>query len=195
MLVTLALILIMMVMLYGFGSRSHQQRQKKVCQKNLQKSYVALQIFAGEHQNAFPVLAGATTAEAPLTVLVPGYTVDTSSFICPGSKDKPLKAGISFGDARISYAYFMGQRSEDTSSSDNPTNAGPQFLMSDRQVNAERKEIGEQVFSKDGKRPGNNHHQYGGNYLFIDGHMEMTGPLAKFPIIWPAGVQLLNPKP
>src|ERR1051326_3019865 len=90
MLITLALILIMSVMLYGFGSRSHQQQQKKACQKNLLKIYMALELFANEHDKFFPILPGADTAEGPLALLVPRYSADTSLFICPGSKDSPI---------------------------------------------------------------------------------------------------------
>jgi len=46
MLITLALVIVMVTMMYGFGSRSNQQEQKKQCQKNLQKAYIALEISA-----------------------------------------------------------------------------------------------------------------------------------------------------
>src|ERR1043165_8810139 len=83
MLITLALILIVFVMMYGFGSRSHQQQQKLVCQKNLATIHVALEIFANEHDGAFPMRAEAATSEAVLALLVPKYTAATSPFICP----------------------------------------------------------------------------------------------------------------
>ena len=185
MLITLALMLIMMMMLYGFGSKGHQQRQKKACQKNLQKVYVALEIFANEHDGAFPALPGATTAEEPLALLVPRYTADTSCFICPGSKDAQLPSGESFAKRRISYAYFMGRQL---------TNSA-ELLLTDKQVNVQQKAVGEGVFSTTGKLPGNNHHKYGGNYLFCDGHMEMSSAQAPFPLVWPEAVMLLNPKP
>src|SRR5436305_5609304 len=127
MLITLALMLVMFVMLYGFGSRSHQQQQKKACQKNLLKIHIALEIFANEHEGSFPVLPGAQTAEEPLELLVPHYTVDTPSFICPGSKDSPIPSGESFARHKISYAYMMGRRLTDSQ----------EVLMSDRQVNTE----------------------------------------------------------
>ena len=47
-LITLALIIVMMVMLYGFGSASRQRSQKKLCADNLQKIYLALQIYAND---------------------------------------------------------------------------------------------------------------------------------------------------
>src|SRR2546428_639865 len=55
MLITLALLLIMVTMFWGFGSRSHQEEQKKACQKNLQKIHVALEIFANDNGGGFPV--------------------------------------------------------------------------------------------------------------------------------------------
>lgn len=185
MLITLVLLIIMVTMLYGFGSSSHQKQQKKSCQKNLQKIYVALEIFANEHDGLFPMLSGAQTAEGPLSLLVPRYTTDIGPFICPGSKDSPLPSGESFARRRISYAYLMGWRL---------TNAAA-VVMSDRQVNTQPKIKGERIFSGTGKAPGNNHHKYGGNVLFSDGHLEMSGSLAPVPVKWPQGVVLLNPKP
>ena len=67
--------------------------------------------------------------------------------------------------------------------------------MSDRQINTLPKAAGEQVFSADGKAPGNNHHKFGGNYMLIDGHTESAGKTAQFPIVWPTNVTMLNPKP
>jgi type II secretory pathway pseudopilin PulG len=185
MLITLALMIIMLVMFYGFGSRSHQQQQKKACQKNLQKIFVALDIFANEHDGTFPVLPGAETAEGPLALLVPQYSADTSIFICPGSKDAPLPSGESFTRRRISYAYYMGRRS----------GGATEALMTDRQINTQPKQVGEAVFSTTGKPPGNNHHKYGGNYLFEDGHLEISGTTTPFSLVWTQGVTLLNPKP
>lgn len=184
-LITLALMIVMFVMLYGFGSGSHQQRQKKLCQKNLQKIYVALEIFANEHDGAFPVLPGAETAEDALDLLVPRYTADTGSFICPGSKDSPILSAASFAKRKISYAYFMGRRL---------TNIA-EVLMTDRQAGTQPKNKGETVFSTTGKPPGNNHHKYGGNYLFGDGHLERSSAMAPFSLVWPQGVELLNPRP
>jgi len=184
-LVSLALMIILIVMLYGFGSGSHQQQQKKACQKNLQKIYVALEIFANEHDGAFPNLPGAVSAEDPLSLLVPRYSVDTSLFVCPGSQDPQLPSGESFAQRKISYAYFMGRRL---------TNAGD-VLMTDKQVNTLPKARGDAIFSATGKPPGNNHHRYGGNYLFGDGHVEMSSFTAPFALVWTQDVVLLNPKP
>src|SRR5205085_1232132 len=148
---------------YGFSSRSHQQQQKLVCQKNLSTIHVALEIFANEHDGAFPTQTNATTSEAVLAQLVPKYTAATEPFICPGSKDKAIPEGEPFDKRRISYAYYMGQR---TGSSD-------ELLMSDQQIDTLPKIKGRAVFSTNGKRPGNNHHRYGGNLLYCDGRTEM----------------------
>lgn len=185
MLVTLALVLIISVMLYGFGSSSNQKRQKKACQAHLQRIYVALEIFANEHDGAFPAVAGAQTAEEPLALLVPRYTADTGPFICPGGRDSALPAGESFARRRISYAYFMGNRLTDSKA----------LLMSDRLRDTAPKAEGATVFSPDGKSPGNNHHRYGGNFLFCDGRVEPSSARAPFALSWPETVVLLNPKP
>jgi len=186
MLITLALIIIMVVMLQGFGSRSNQQRQMKSCQNNLQKIYLALEIFANEHDGLFPVQAGAQTSEEPLSVLVPRYTVASEAFVCPGSKDSSLPTAEPFARRKISYAYFMGRTR---------TNDPGDLLMTDRQIDTRPKAKGAPIFSADGSAPGNNHHKYGGNYLFVDGHLEQSAVLAQFPVTTPPGVVLLNPKP
>jgi predicted RecB family nuclease len=67
--------------------------------------------------------------------------------------------------------------------------------MSDRQINTLPKSAGDIAFSINGKPPGNNHHKYGGNVLFSDGHMEMTPPKISFSLAVPPGVVLLNPRP
>lgn len=184
-LIVMALLLITVVMYHGFGSRVYQREQKQVCQKNLQRIYVALEIYANDHQGAFPAAPGAQTSEEPLSVLVPRYTVDAGSFVCPGTKRSPLPDGESFARRRISYAYFMGRRLTEAKG----------LLMTDKQINTLPKKEGEQIFSRTGKPPGNNHHKYGGNYLFVDGNLEMSPATAPFPVVWPEGVVLLNPKP
>ena len=176
----------MAVMLHGFGSRSNQQRQMKSCQKNLQTIYLALDIFANEHGGLFPAQAGAQTSEEPLSMLVPRYTVASDAFVCPGSKDSALPTAEPFARRKISYAYFMGRAL---------TNDPGELLMTDRQIDTQLKAKGSQMFSTDGDAPGNNHHKYGGNYLFVDGRLEQGAALAKFPVTAAPGVILLNPKP
>ena len=155
------------------------------CQKNLQKIFVALEIYGNDHGGKFPVVAGARTSEEALDPLVPRYTVDTPIFICPGSHNLSLPAGESLSKRKISYAYYMGQSAKDSQ----------QVLMSDKQVDTEPKPAGQAVFSSDGKAPGNNHGKSGGNFLFCDGHVDQTLPIAPFSIILTQGVVLLNPRP
>ena len=70
-LVTLALVLILTTMYWGSGSRSNQRTQQKACQKNLQKIFIALEIYANDHAGKFPGLTNARTSEEALDVLVP----------------------------------------------------------------------------------------------------------------------------
>jgi prepilin-type N-terminal cleavage/methylation domain-containing protein/prepilin-type processing-associated H-X9-DG protein len=183
-LVVLALMVILTTMMWGFGSESRQHAAQRACRQNLEKIYVALQIYANDFGGKLPEKTNAVSSEEPLSLLVPHYTVDTSIFICPGGKDSPLPSGVSFANRKISYAYYMGQRFGDAQ----------QPLMSDRQINTLPKAAGEQVFSRNGKSPGNNHHKYGGNFLFGDGHVELTPPRLPFSLVTTQSVVLLNPR-
>jgi prepilin-type processing-associated H-X9-DG protein len=69
------------------------------------------------------------------------------------------------------------------------------ILMSDRQVDTEPKYPGEFAFSPNGKPPGNNHHKYGGNFLFGDGSVQDSPAQLAFSLAATPGVVLLNPKP
>lgn len=184
-LITMTLMLIMATMMWGFGSASRQRAGKKACQQNLSKIYLAMQIYSNDCAGKFPENTNAQTSETALDVLVPRYTVDTSIFICPGGRDSALPEGESFRKRKISYAYYMGARPNDAQ----------QPLMSDRQVNTLPKNSGDFAFSTTGKSPGNNHHKYGGNFVFGDGHMEMTPAKISFSLPIPQGVVLLNPRP
>jgi prepilin-type N-terminal cleavage/methylation domain-containing protein len=184
MLVTLAIILILFVLMHGFSSKSHQMQQKTVCLKNLSTIHVALEIFARDHEGFFPVLTNARTSEEPLALLVPKYTAMTEMFICPGSKDARIPDGEPLTRHRISYAYYMGQHAESTG----------ELLLSDQQIDARPKPVGAQVFSLDGKKPGNNHHQYGGNLLYLDGRTERIAATTPYSLVPTQGVTLLNPR-
>jgi type II secretory pathway pseudopilin PulG len=184
-LITMALIIIMFVMLYGKGSRRFQHEQKQACQANLQNIYVALQIYANDANGLFPVRTNAKTSEQALALLIPRYTTVTAPFICPGTKGSPLSEGETFEKKRISYAYYMGRRAGD----------GTLPLMSDAQVNDQPKIRGQQLFSADGKKPGNNHHKYGGNIMGCDGNVEMSFSKAAVSLVLTQGVVLLNPRP
>ena len=184
-LVVLALMIILTTMMWGFGSESRQHAAQRACRQNLEKIYVALQIYANNFSGRLPASTNALTADAPLSLLVPHYSVDTSIFICPGGRDSALPSGVSFANRKISYAYYMDER----------LGGAQQPLMSDRQINTLPKRAGDQVFSINGKPPGNNHSKYGGNFLFGDGHAEMTPPRLAFSLVTPPGVVLLNPEP
>ena len=184
-LIVAALILILTTLYWSRSAPSRQRQQKGACQKNLQKIFTALEIYANDHAGRFPEEAGARTSEEALAVLVPRYTVDTSVFSCPGSRDAPLPSGEPFRKHKISYAYYMGRRATDVQ----------QVLMSDRQVNTQAKTAGEYAFSTTGKPPGNNHGKLGGNFLFCDGRVEATPPVVPFALNLTNGVILLNPTP
>jgi prepilin-type N-terminal cleavage/methylation domain-containing protein/prepilin-type processing-associated H-X9-DG protein len=183
-LIVVAIILILTTMYWGSGAPSRQRQQRATCQKNLQTLYIAMQIYANEHASKFPVIAGASTSEQPLDLLVPRYTADTSVFICPGSKDSTLPSGAPISKRTISYAYFMGRRAGDAQ----------ELLMSDRLVDPRPKTNGDCIFSVTGKPPGNNHGKAGGNFLFCDGHADASPPQAPFSIVLTQGVVLLNPR-
>ena len=183
-LIVMALMVVMYVMCFSFSSEVHQKTQKERCADNLQKIYLAMQIYANDY-GQFPVNTNAQTSEQVLTVLVPRYTADTSIFICPGGRDRAIPQGAPLDKYKISYADYMGQGTNDPAA----------FLMSDRQINTFSKNIGDQVFSLTGKAPGNNHYKYGGNVLFCDGSVQATPPNLTFSLAFSNGIVLLNPKP
>ena len=188
-LVTLALIAILSSMMYGFASGKHQRNQKELCADNLQKIYLALQIYANDDRGNLPSVTNARTSEEPLNLLVPRYSADTSIFVCPGGRDPDLPSGEPLTANKISYAYYMGRPLKPA------PDAAPMVLLSDRQVNTDPKRAGEFVFSPDGRPPGNNHHKFGGNFLLIDGSVLPSGSQLNFTLGIPPGVVLLNPKP
>ncbi len=191
-LIELLLVLFIMcgvsAMMYSFGSARRQKSQKALCQDNLQKIYIALQIYAKDANGRLPQITNAVTSEAPLDLLVPRYSADTSIFICPGGRDPERPAGAALSQGKISYAYYMGRRLDDPAAATWP-------LLTDRQVDTSSKLKGKQVFSLTGDPPGNNHHKYGGNFLLGDGSVQGSGPAAPFDLLIPLPVVFLNPKP
>ena len=185
-LVVVALIAVLSAMMYGFASVKHQRNQKQLCADNLQKIYLALQIYANDYHGTLPVDTNAQTSEPVLNELVPKYTADTSIFICPGGRDPAIPSGEPLTRHKISYAYYMGHEFAD---------GGDQPLLSDRQVNTASKLRGEPLFSPDGKKPGANHNKFGGNILFCDGNIQFSLAAAAFNLTNAPGVVLLNPKP
>jgi prepilin-type N-terminal cleavage/methylation domain-containing protein/prepilin-type processing-associated H-X9-DG protein len=183
-LITVLIILVLTTMYWGGNSASRQKSRMTACQQNLQKLFIAMQIYANEHSSKFPAKTGAKLSEEPLDRLVPHYTSDTAAFICPGSKDSQLPGGESIAKRTISYAYYMGRTAND---------GATEALMSDRQVDAQSKSPNQALFSTTGKPPGNNHKQSGGNILFCDGHADHSDPRSSFSLVVTQGIVLLNP--
>ncbi len=176
-------ILVILVSLFGRGGGRKDVALQTACQRNLEKVFMALDIYSSEHAGNFPVKPDARTSEDALSLLVPKYTADTSMFLCPASKSSSLSPGQALAEGRISYAYYMGRQA---------TNAA-QPLMSDEQVNTLSKEVNEVVFADSKKPPGNNHGKLGGNFLFTDGHLDSSPLRAAFSLVLTQGVVLLNP--
>ena len=177
-----AILLILTSLYWGSNTESSQKRKLKACQDNLDRIYMALQIYAADQSSKFPCLNSARNSGEALSLLVPHYTVETSVFICPASKDAALPESEPFTNHPISYAYYMGRSS---------TNS--EVLITDKQVDALAKRAGQPVFSADGKPPGNNHGKGGGNFLFCDGHVETSPATSPYALPLTPGVVLLNP--
>jgi len=179
-----ALILILTTMYWSASTPSRHEQRQMACRENLARIYMALTIYANAQGGKFPNLPGARTSEEPLDLLIPRYTVETASFICPGSMDPPLPAGESFRTRKISYAYYMGRRAAE----------GGEVLMTDWQIDALPKPAGQPLFSTTGRPPGNNHGKYGGNLLFCDGRVASSPGPAPGSLMLTQGLALLNPK-
>ncbi|MBI1842328.1 MAG: prepilin-type N-terminal cleavage/methylation domain-containing protein [Verrucomicrobia bacterium] len=184
MLLTLVIVLILVSIMFSRSSKTFQRDQKEACRHQLETLSVSLQIYANDHEGGFPVQKDALTSEPALALLMPRYLSTTQPFVCPGTKRDSLAEGAALHREAISYAYYMGRRLD-----------APQLpLASDAQVDASEKIIGDKVFSPDGKGPGSNHHQFGGNVLFVDGHAQELGTNTSIALPLGPGVRLLNPK-
>jgi len=184
-LVVAAILGVLYALAFSPSSAKYQRAKKQLCEANLEKIYVAMQLYANDYGGWTPSATNATTSEAVLARLVPKYSADTDIFICPGGRDDKLEPGADLKQGKISYAYYMGRQLG------SPTEG----LLSDRQVNTNRKSANDDLFSITGQPPGNNHKKYGGNVLFSDGHVEMSPSAAAFSLDYPTNVILLNPKP
>jgi prepilin-type N-terminal cleavage/methylation domain-containing protein/prepilin-type processing-associated H-X9-DG protein len=170
----------------GPARRVGEKRARENCALHLRQMFVALELYARDFGGRYPALPTAPTAEPVLSLLVPRYTTDTPTFVCPASGDPAPPDAQPFASAKISYAYYQGRRS----------GTEPQVpVVSDEQVNAAAKMPGDPVFSRDGRPPGNNHGQHGGNVLFADGSVRFTPPAAAWALPLGPGVELLNPRP
>lgn len=185
-LLVVSILLILTVLLDRQFSTSHDRRTLLACQGNLQKVYLALSLYANDNRGNFPIRTGASRSEMPLSLLVPRSTTETSIFICPGSDDKPIPEAEPFDRQQISYAYYMGWTT---------TSGAGQVIATDWQVNSAPKGAGQQIFSEDGKGPGNNHQKHGGNFVLIGGQTISSGPKTPRDLRFPSPVLLLNPKP
>ena len=177
-LIVLTIVVVIGVMLDSEFSGASRNRGLTDCRKNLQTIYLALSIYQNDNNGAFPFLKDATNSAGPLSLLVPKSTTGTEIFICPGSKDPPLPEAESFAGRKISYAYYMGRTTND--------DAG-EILVSDAQVDTAPKNKGQQIFSEDGRQPGNNHGKEGGNLLSRGGEVTGSGPkiVARCAVIRP----------
>jgi len=184
-LLTMTILVILTVLMSGEFGASGRDRALANCRSNLQKIYLSLSIYENDNHGAFPFLKDATSPAAPLSLLVPKSTTVTEMFICPGSKDKPLPEAESFATRKISYAYYMGRTTND--------DAG-EIIASDAQVDSAPKSKGQQIFSADGRKPGNNHGKTGGNLLSRGGDVTGSGPKASRDVRYPSSVRLLNPE-
>jgi len=184
-LITMAVLVILTVLMSGEFGVGGRNRALAACRDNLQKIYLALSIYQNDNNGAFPFLKDATSPAGPLSLLVPKSTTVTEMFICPGSKDKPLPEAESFANRKISYAYYMGRTTNDD---------GSEIIASDAQVDAAPKNKGQQIFSGNGRAPGNNHGKEGGNLLSRGGEVTGSGPKSSRDVRYPPSVRLLNPE-
>lgn len=182
---TLAIILILVTLYWKPSGAGKQARRLAACQVNLQKLFMAMEIYAGENSGKFPNRPGSTSAEEAFQVLVPKYTSDLKFFVCPASGVAPLNPDKPIGGQRVSYSLFMGQ---DTRGSDIP-------LVSDAlAVTNFPADTNQVIFSVSGKPPGNNHAKAGGNILFTDGNVQHSSGLPASPWKAKPGVIILNPR-
>jgi prepilin-type N-terminal cleavage/methylation domain-containing protein/prepilin-type processing-associated H-X9-DG protein len=187
-LIELLVVLVVMTLLltlYWNHGPSKRDVALGACRQNLEKVYLALQIYSRENGDKYPVFTNAATSEQALGLLVPKYTSDTSVFICPAAGGEPLPTGKAFADWKISYAYYMGRHGKDTDKA----------LMSDAQVDTTSKGAGATIFSENGRPPGNNHGKHAGNILMGDGSVASITGKEQFPVSYTPPVVLLNPKP
>jgi prepilin-type N-terminal cleavage/methylation domain-containing protein len=187
-LAVMAIILILFCLYWGGGTLGGGgQKNFASCAKNLQFIHTSLVTYATDNNDKFPFVKGAQTSDAALALLVPKYTTQTASFICPASGDSSLAEGKPFVNKRISYAYVMGL---------SRTNDGSQFIMSDEQIDTKVKGSGAPAFSATGKKGGaRNHGKFGGNILRIDGSVEPIPAKTPMTLAFGDNGVLLNPKP
>jgi prepilin-type N-terminal cleavage/methylation domain-containing protein len=183
-LVVLAVVLVLTTMYWNHGP-SKRDIDLGSCRQNLEKIYLAMQIYTHDNGDKYPVSTNAVTSEDALALLVPHYTSDTAIFICPAIGQSSLPSDKTFREWKISYAYYMGWHGSDSD----------KVLMSDEQINTSSKSKGSTVFSETGRAPGNNHGKGGGNFMMGDGSVVSSTGNAPFYLSVTPPIVLLNPKP
>jgi prepilin-type N-terminal cleavage/methylation domain-containing protein len=165
---------------------SRRDRELASCKDNMERIYLAMDMYARDNKDKYPVVANAHTSEEALAPLVPHYSSDTGIFLCPASSgaDTVQPTNVAFRDWKISYAYYMGWHSTDSV-----------VVLSDAQVDLLPRSKGDTAFSETGKPPGNNHGKDGGNFMMCDGSVVSSGVDAPFPLRFSRPIVLLNPKP
>jgi prepilin-type processing-associated H-X9-DG protein len=133
------------------------------CAENLRKLHLTANLYASEHDGAYPAARGARRTKDVLNRLAPQYTTDATFLACP------VKSG--------GYSYVMGLRKD----------AEITLLAADRLVGA-RFLKGAPLFSAEG-----NHGATGGNLLFTDGHVEASVAAAPRDLLLPPGAVMLHP--
>lgn len=184
--VAILAIVVVLYLNYLNPSTSRRDRELTSCRENMERIYLAMDIYSRDNNGKYPVVTNAHTSEEALAPLVPRYSSDTGIFLCPASvaADTTQPTNVAFRDWKISYAYYMGRRASD-----------PEVVMSDAQVDTRAKSTGDTAFSETGKPPGNNHGKGGGNFMMCDGSVIPSGANAPFPLRFTQPIVLLNPKP
>lgn len=187
-LVVVAILAVVVTLYLNYLNPTSSKRDRDLtsCKANMERIYLAMEIYAKDNKDKYPVVTNAQTSEEALALLVPHYTSDTTIFVCPAlaSTEAQPTAGQGLRDWKGSYAYYMGRLVTDEA-----------VVMSDAQVDTAPKGKGDTAFSETGKPPGNNHGKGGGNFMSCDGTVVSSGVNAPFPLRFTKPIVLLNPKP
>lgn len=165
--IEILVVMLIAVTLYAVALKPSEAMRRKremaQCAENLRKLHLTLNLYAAEHDGAYPVNPQAKKTEDALRGLAPRYTTDATFLSCPVE--------------RGGYSYAMGLRKD----------GGTHLLAADR-LTIHQLRQGGALFSA-----GGNHGDSAGNLLFTDGHVEVVGATAPRELNPPPGVVLLNP--
>ena len=177
--------IVIITMMWGFGSESRQHAAQRACRQNLEKIYVAMQIYANDFSGRLPANTNAQTSDEALDALVPHYTVDTSIFICPGGRDLGIAVGRivcrAQNQLRLLHGTTLGRRA--TAADVRPANQ--HVVEADRRF---------RVF-RHGQAAGQQPLQIRREFSFRRRPCGFTPPQLAFSLVTTQGVVLLNPKP